>query len=51
MNSLLPIIDLVIVGNDEFIFTVKIANNGIVIIGNNDVMRDVIIGDNESNDR
>ena len=40
MNSLLPIIDLVIIGN-----------NGIVIIGNNDVITDVIIGNNECNNR
>ena len=33
MNSLLPIIDLVIIGNNEFIIT--------VIIGNNDVITDV----------
>ena len=43
MNSLLPIIDLVIIGNNEFIIT--------VIIGNNDVITDVIIGNNECNNR
>ena len=37
MNSLLPIIDQVIIGNNEFIITVIIGNNGVVIIGNNDV--------------
>ena len=49
MNSLIPIIDLVIIGNNwvhyygnnEFIIT--------VIIGNNDVITDVIIGNNECN--
>ena len=43
MNSLLPIIDLVIIGNNEFIIMVIIGNNGIVIIGNDDVITDVII--------
>ena len=43
MNSLIPIIDLVIIGNNEFIIT--------VIIGNNDVITDVIIGNNECNNR
>ena len=43
MNSLLPIIDLVMIGNNESIITVMIGNNGIVIIGNNDVITDVII--------
>ena len=47
MNSLLPIIDLVIIGNDEFIIAVIIGNTGIVIIGNNDVITDVIIGNND----
>ena len=51
MNSLLPIIDLVIIGNNEFIITVIIGNNGIVIIGNNDVITDVIICNNECNNR
>ena len=54
MNSLLPIIDLVIIANDEFIITVIICNNGIVIIGNNNVnyvITDVIIGNNECNNR
>ena len=51
MNSLLPIIDLVITGNNEFIITVIIGNNGIVIIGDNDVVTDVIIGNNECNNR
>ena len=43
MNSLLPMIDVVIIGNNEFIIT--------VIIGNNDVITDVIIGNNECNNR
>ena len=44
MNSLIPIIDLVIIGNKEFIIT--------VIIGYNDVITDVIIiGNNECNNR
>ena len=51
MYPLLPIIDLVIIGNNEFIITVIIGNNGIVIIGNNDVITDVIIGNNECNNR
>ena len=51
MNSLLPIIDLVMIGNNEFIITVIIGNNGMVIIGNNDVITDVIIGNNECNNR
>ena len=51
MNSLIPITDLVIIGNDEFIITVIICNNGIVIIGNNDVITDKIIGNNECNNR
>ena len=51
MNSLLPIIDLVIVGNNELIITVIKGNNGNVIIGNNDVITDVIIGNNKCNDR
>ena len=51
MNSLLPIIDLVIIGNNEFIIMVIIGNNGLVIIGNNDVITDVIIGNNEHNNR
>ena len=49
MNPLLPIIDLVIIGNNEPIITVIIGNNGIVIMSNNDVIIDVIIGNNESN--
>ena len=32
MNPLLPIIDLVIIGNNGFIITVIIGNNGTVII-------------------
>ena len=47
MNSLIPIIDQVKVGYNEFITTVIIGNNGIVIIGNNVVITDVIIGNNE----
>ena len=43
MKSLIPIIDLVIIGNNEFII--------MVIIGNNDVITDVIIGNNECNNR
>ena len=48
MNPLLPIIDLVIIGNNEPINTVIIGNNGTVIIGNNDVITEVIIGNNRS---
>ena len=51
MNSLIPIIDLVIIGNNEFIITVSIGNNDIVILGNNDVITDVIIGNYECNNR
>ena len=49
----LPIIDLAIIGNNwnECIIMVIIGNNGIVIIGNNDVITDVIIVNNECNDR
>ena len=46
MNPLLPLIDLVIIGNNEPIFTVIIGNYGTLIIGNNDVITDVIIGKN-----
>ena len=51
--SLLPIIDLVMIGNNEFIITVIIGNNlnCIVKLGNNDVITDVIIGNNECNHR
>ena len=38
MNPILPIIDLVIICNNEPIITVIIVNNGNAIIGNNDVM-------------
>ena len=38
MNPLLPIADLVIIGNNEPIITVIIGNNGTVIIRNNDVI-------------
>ena len=43
MNPLLPIIDLVMIGNNE--------PNITVIIGNNDVITEVIIGNNRSNNR
>ena len=46
MNSLLPIIDLVIIGNNEFIITVIIGKNGIVIIGNNELIITVIMRNN-----
>ena len=49
MNSLIPIIDLVIIGNNEFVITLLIGNNDIVILGNNDVITDVIIGNDECN--
>ena len=51
MNALLPIIGLVIIGNNESIITVTTGNNGIVIIGNNDGITDVIIGNNEGSNR
>ena len=51
MNSLIPIIDLVIIGNNEFIITVIIGNNGMVMIGNNDVITELIIGNNKCNNR
>ena len=53
MNPLLPIIDLVIIGNNdsEPNITVIIGDNGAVIIGNNDVITEVIIGNNRSNNR
>ena len=47
MNPLLPIIDLVIIGNNEPIITVMIGNSGTVIIGNKDVITEVIIGNNK----
>ena len=43
MDSLLPIIDLVIMGNNGSIITVITDNNGLVIIGNNDVITDAIM--------
>ena len=51
MNSLLPIIDLVIIGDNEFIITVIIGNNGKVIGGNNNVITYAIIGNNECKNR
>ena len=51
MNSLIPIMDLVIIGSNVFIITAIIDNNGIVIIGNNDEITNVIIGNNECNNR
>ena len=51
MNPLLPIITLAMKGNNQPIFTAIIGNNGIVIIGNNDVITKVIIRNNSSNDR
>ena len=51
MNPSLPIIDLVIIGNNGLIITVKIGNNGTAIIRNNDVLTEVIIGNNRSNNR
>ena len=47
MNSLLRIIDLVSIGNNAFIITVIIGNNGIVIIGNNDVIMEFPIRNND----
>ena len=46
MDQLLPIIDLVIMGNNGPIITVIIGNNDLVIIGNNDVITDVIMSNN-----
>ena len=51
MNPLLPIIDLVIIGNNGFIITVIKGNNETVIISNNDVITEVIIGNDRSNNR
>ena len=51
MNPLLPIIDLVIIFNNEPIITVIIGNNGTAIIGNNDIITELIIGNNRSNNR
>ena len=44
MNPLLPIIDLVNISNNEPIITLIIGNNGTVIIGNSDVITEVIKG-------
>ena len=49
MNPLFPIIDLVIIGNNEPIITAIIDNDGTIIIGNNDVITEAIIGNNRSN--
>ena len=43
MNPLLPIIDLVIMGNKGSIITVIIGNNNLVIICNNDVITGLIM--------
>ena len=41
MDALLPIIDLVIMGNNRSIITIIIGNNDLVIICNNDVITSV----------
>ena len=46
MDPILPIIDLVIMGINRSIITVIIGNNDFVIIGNNDVITDVIMRNN-----
>ena len=46
MDPLLPIIDLVIMGNNRSIVTAIIGNNDLVIIDNNDVITDVIMSNN-----
>ena len=38
MDPLLPIIDLVIMGNNDSIITVMMSNSELVIISNNDVI-------------
>ena len=43
MNPLLPIVDLVIMGNNDSNITVIIGNNNMVITGNNDVLTDVMM--------
>ena len=43
MDPFLPIMDLIIMGNNGSIITVIKGNNDLVIIGNNDVMTDVIM--------
>ena len=45
-DPLLPIIDLVIMGNNRSIITVIIGNNDLVIIDNNDVITYVIMSNN-----
>ena len=51
MDPLLPIIDQVRIGNNEPIITVIIGNNETVIIGNNDVITEVKIRNNRSNNK
>ena len=46
MDALLPIIDLVIMGNNRSIITVIIGNYDLVIIGNKYVITDVIMSNN-----
>ena len=46
MNPLLPIIDLVIMGNNDSIITVIIGNNELVIICNNDAITYVMMSNN-----
>ena len=43
MDPLLPIIDLVIMGNNGSVITLIIGDNDSVIIGNDDVISDVIM--------
>ena len=49
MGPLLRIIDLLTIRNNGFIITVIIGNNCTVITGNNDVIMDGIIRNNECN--
>ena len=51
MNPLLPIIDLVIIGKNKPIITVIIDHNETVIISNNHVITEAIIGNDRSNHR
>ena len=46
MDPLLPIINLVIMRDNRSIITIKIGNNDLVIIGNNDEITDVIMSNN-----
>lgn len=51
MNSLLPIIDLVITGNNDSNITVTIGNNGTAITNNIDAINDVKTHNNNISNR